>query len=224
MRVRLRRFLAAVLLSVAGFLLSPSAKALQCVPFAREQSGIGLRGDAWTWWTAAAGQYDRGQAPRQGAVVVFKKHGKMSHGHVAVVAHVLTNRRVLVDHANWAPNRGRQRGRVSKLVVVSDVSPKNDWSQVRVWNDASGELGTRIYPTYGFIYPRADVTGQLIAEAEDGDAAPLQTVAGDSLPGGDQPAAAAGDLSATGAIASLTDLLTPPLDSGSYAIAPGLAQ
>lgn len=133
--------------------VSAPAEALQCVPFARELSGITIRGDAWTWWNSAAGQYERGSKPHLGAVVVFKRFAGMRHGHVAVVTKVLNPREVLVDHANWAPHRGRGRGEVSKMVVVTDVSPHNDWTRVRVWNPSTKELGIRIYPTYGFIYP-----------------------------------------------------------------------
>ncbi len=99
------------------------------------------------------GQYERGHAPRIGAVVVFKKFAAMRYGHVAVVARVVNSREVLVDHANWAPHRGRGRGQVSKMVAVTDVSPGNDWTEVRVWNASTRDFGTRTYPTYGFIYP-----------------------------------------------------------------------
>jgi surface antigen len=132
------------------------ANALQCVPYARAASGIDLRGDAWRWWNAAAGVYERGHAPRLGAVMVFRKYGKMRLGHVAVVQHVVNTREVLIDHANWG-NRATGRGRVSKMVSVRDVSPHNDWSQVKVWNIGTEDYGTRAYPTYGFIYPRGNV-------------------------------------------------------------------
>jgi surface antigen len=145
----------AALIFSAVLAIGGQAEALQCVPFAREVSGIGLKGDAWTWWTSAAGLYDRGQAPHPGAVMVFKKHGKMRHGHVAVVTRVVGTRQVLVEHANWAPYRGAGRGKVSTLVAVVDISPRNDWTQVRVWNEDSQDFGLRIYPTYGFIYPNA---------------------------------------------------------------------
>jgi surface antigen len=128
-------------------------KALQCVPFARQASGISLRGDAWTWWAAAAGEYERGQMPRVGAVVVFKKHGAMRYGHVAVVTRMVNSREVLVEHANWASHRGHGRGQIAKMVAVLDISPRNDWTEVRVWNSDSQDFGTRVYPTYGFIYP-----------------------------------------------------------------------
>jgi surface antigen len=154
--LRLRhRILGAAVIAVLLASSNP-AIALQCVPFARQVSGIGLRGDAWTWWSAAAGQYERGQVPRAGAVVVFKKFRSMRHGHVAVVRRVLNSREVLVDHANWAPQRGYGRGQVAKLVAVTDVSPRNDWTEVRVWNMSSQDFGTRTYPTYGFIYSPAE--------------------------------------------------------------------
>ena len=152
---RPRLGIAALVFAGVLAIFSVDAAALQCVPFAREISGISLRGDAWTWWSAAAGQYDRGQAPKIGAVVVFKKHGSMRYGHVAVVTRVLNSREVLVDHANWAPHRGRGRGQIAKLVSVTDISPRNDWTQVRVWNVVTRDYGTRVYPTYGFIYPKS---------------------------------------------------------------------
>jgi hypothetical protein len=150
-------------------LLSPKVQAEQCVTYAREISGLGLKGDAWTWWASAAGQYDRGQKPRAGAVVVFKKHGSMRHGHVAVVSEIINSRKMLVDHANWAPQRGHGRGQVTTRVMVLDVSPHNDWTQVRVWHEASGEMGQRVYPTYGFIYAKA---GRPHAEVKQAVAAP----------------------------------------------------
>jgi len=153
--VQVSRLGIASLVFAAVVAISAQAGALQCVPFAREVSGISIRGDAWTWWSAAVGQYDRGQAPRIGAVVVFKKHGAMRYGHVAVVTRVINNREVLVDHANWAPHRGRGRGQIAKMVAVTDISPRNDWTEVRVWNLATRDYGTRVYPTYGFVYPKS---------------------------------------------------------------------
>jgi len=44
----------------------------ECVPFARQMSGIQLFGDAWTWWSQAFGRYAEGFLPRRGAVLVFK--------------------------------------------------------------------------------------------------------------------------------------------------------
>jgi len=147
----LSRLIAAL---VFGTVITASvpASALQCVPFARDISGISIRGDAWTWWSSAAGSYDRGQTPRVGAVVVFQKTRMMHHGHVAVVTQVVNSREVLVDHANWGSRRTGGRGQIAKGMSVVDISPRNDWSQVRVWNRRSDDYGTRVYPTYGFIY------------------------------------------------------------------------
>jgi surface antigen len=126
--------------------------AMQCVTYARDASGLNLKGDAWRWWDAAAGVYERGTAPREGAVLVFKRQGRMSHGHVSVVRRTLNSREVLVDHANWAPHRSPGRGQIAEAVPVIDVSPRNDWSQVRVFYRPAGELGTRVYLTQGFVY------------------------------------------------------------------------
>ena len=40
---------------------------LQCVPYARQLTGIQIFGDAHTWWGQAAGKYERGRAPKVGA-------------------------------------------------------------------------------------------------------------------------------------------------------------
>lgn len=41
---------------------------LQCVPYAREVSGIQIYGDAHTWWDQAEGKFKRGKRPKVGAV------------------------------------------------------------------------------------------------------------------------------------------------------------
>ena len=126
----------------------------QCVPFARLVSGIQIFGDAHTWWQQAAGRYQTGFTPRAGAVLCFKPTGHMRLGHVAVVSQVLTDRIIQITHANWSIIEG-ERGQVEKNVTVIDVSPAGDWSQVKVWNDPSRNLGATVYPTYGFIYQDA---------------------------------------------------------------------
>lgn len=126
----------------------------QCVPFARLVSGIQIFGDAWTWWRQAAGKYQTGFVPKAGAVLCFKPTGHMRLGHVAVVSQVLTDRVIQITHANWSLIDG-DRGKVEQNVTVVDVSPAGDWSQVKVWNDPSRDLGTTVYPTYGFIYQDA---------------------------------------------------------------------
>lgn len=127
---------------------------LQCVPYAREASGIEIRGNAWTWWSQAEGRYERGDAPKVGAVMSFKKTGKNPFGHVAMVSQIVSDREVLLDHANWSRRGGIERG-----VRAVDVSAAGDWSEVRVWYAPLGDLGTSTYPVNGFIYPDADEDG-----------------------------------------------------------------
>ncbi|MFA5968968.1 MAG: CHAP domain-containing protein [Sphingomonas sp.] len=133
----------------------------ECVPFARAVSGIQLYGDAWTWWDKAQGHYQRGDKPQRGAVVVFERIGRLPLGHVAVVSRVIDQRVIMVTHANWSRING-ERGHVEQDVTLTDVSPSNDWSQVRVWHAGSQGLGTTIYPIDGFIY-EATATGKAAA-------------------------------------------------------------
>ena len=122
-----------------------------CVPYARMRSGIPLRGDAWTWWDAAAGRFERGRAPRSGSVLVLIRTSRLPQGHLAVVSRVVSAREVRVDHANWAS--GTAKGRVARDQPVMDVSPANDWSLVRVWHPRINDWGASNYPSYGFIHP-----------------------------------------------------------------------
>jgi surface antigen len=128
---------------------------LQCVPYARERSGVQIYGDALTWWDQAEGRYKRGHRPKAGAVMAFRPSGAMTLGHVAAVAKVIDSRTVLLDHANWSPIDGR-RGQIERGVKAVDVSPANDWSQVRVWYDPIQALGTTSWPVAGFIYNERD--------------------------------------------------------------------
>ncbi len=131
---------------------------ISCVPYARQITGMAITGNGREWWHNAAGLYARGNEPEVGSVLAFPASGGMRLGHVAVVSRVLSAREVLVDHANWA-GPGIRRGTVMRGVSVIDVSPDNDWTQVRVqvgWT--KGSYG-RVYPTYGFIYNRPDLTG-----------------------------------------------------------------
>jgi len=121
---------------------------LQCVPYARALSGLPIRGDAWTWWQAADGRYLRGPAPRAGSVLVLKRTDRLRRGHLAVVTQVLGPREVLAEHANWL-----NRGMIHRNVPLVDVSPANDWSQVRLWYVPGNHLGGRTYPAHGFIHP-----------------------------------------------------------------------
>jgi surface antigen len=120
----------------------------QCVGYARQISGVEIRGNAHTWWNQADGRYARGKAPREGAVMAFKSHRGMPLGHVAVVSRIVSDREILLNHANWS--RG---GRVEHGVRAVDVSDAGDWSAVKVWYGPIGGIGTRVNPVAGFIYP-----------------------------------------------------------------------
>ncbi len=130
--------------------------ALQCVTFARSDTGIQLSGNANTWWYHAAGVYARGSQPEPGSVLNFRANGRMRMGHVAVVTNVVNSRTIEIDQANWGGP-----GAVSRGVSVVDVSPANDWSAVRVGLGHTGDFGA-VYPTYGFIYNRPD-NGVMVA-------------------------------------------------------------
>ena len=124
-----------------------AAQFWQCAPYAREISGIDIRGNANTWWGQAAGRYDRGHAPKVGAVLAFAASHRMRVGHVAMVSKIVNDHEVLLTHANWS-----RPGKVETDVRAVDVSTTGDWSMVKVWYAPQGDLGTSAYPTNGFIY------------------------------------------------------------------------
>jgi surface antigen len=124
---------------------------LQCVPYARERSGIGIYGDAYTWWDKAAGRFARSNEPSEGSVMVLTNYAGPNRGHVAVVRQVIDTRTIKVDHANWLDD-----GTIYTDDPVRDVSAANDWSEVRVFNLRTGAWGTRTYPVQGFIGPGPD--------------------------------------------------------------------
>jgi hypothetical protein len=96
----------------------------------------------------------------------------MPLGHVAVVTKVLGPRTMLIDHANW-PNAFVRHGAISRDMLVADVSPANDWTEVRVQFGKGGPLGS-VYPANGFIYGWSD-TGERLAHPRiplDGSAGP----------------------------------------------------
>lgn len=121
----------------------PIGRGLQCAQYARLRSGLLLSGNAGSWWYLAAGRYKRERTPEPGAVMVM---GGTRHGHVAVVVEIRSKREILIDHANWM-----NRGEIQMGALVRDVSPKNDWSQVRVWYPPINDLGNKAYPVFGFI-------------------------------------------------------------------------
>jgi surface antigen len=133
------------------------AHGLQCVPYAREHSGINIRGDAYTWWDKAAGLYARGADPVLGAVIVLNGYSK-HRAHVAVVRKIVSPREIRIDHANWNDD-----GSIYVNDPVVDVSADNDWTQVKVWNIRTGTWGVRTYHVQGFIGPGTETGSPLVA-------------------------------------------------------------
>lgn len=128
--------------------LRASGQKVWCVPFARNASGIQIRGNAGTWWHQADDEgYARSRQPDVGAVMAFSSGRQLPMGHIAVVSKVLSEREILVDHANWAPSQ------VSLGMYVRDVSDRNDWTKVRLESQPNA-LGS-VYPVDGFIRKRS---------------------------------------------------------------------
>ena len=119
---------------------------LECVPFARRESGIEIYGDADKWWAQAGQRYRRTDRPVIGGVLVMRGYAGASRGHVAVVRRVTAPREIIVDHANWLNS-----GEISLNVPVRDVSQAGDWSAVQVWHVPGGHWGSRTYAVQGFI-------------------------------------------------------------------------
>jgi surface antigen len=135
------------------------AVALECAPFARALTGVALRGDAADWWDGAQGRYARGNTPVVGGVLVFTRSARLPYGHVAVVSHLLERRKILVTQANWVHHR------VTQDQAIIDVSPGNDWTELRVFWPPSGQMGTGVYTAYGFVSPGRRTTHEEIAQA-----------------------------------------------------------
>lgn len=119
-----------------------------CAPYARERSGIEIYGDAYTWWDQAEGRYPRERRPMHGAVLMLHGYAGPKRAHLAVVTRVVSDREIRVDHANWLAD-----GNIYLNSPVIDVSPDNDWSEVRVWNNRDGHMGVNNYEVKGFIAP-----------------------------------------------------------------------
>jgi len=131
--------------------VSDPSKPLQCVPYAREHSGVIVYGDAYTWWDKTEGQYAHSATPHLRAVMMLTGYAGPNRAHLAVVSALVTPREIRIDHANWFND-----GSVYRDDPVMDVSPDNDWSEVRVWNIRSQSWGTKTYLVRGFIGPGHD--------------------------------------------------------------------
>ena len=131
-------------------LLAGEAHALNCVEYVRRVSGMDVSGDGWQWWENSNGRYEHGHAPKEGAVLVFDRTPTMEHGHVALVTKQLDARLITITHANWSHYHSL-KGHVSSGVMVQDVSDHNDWTEVKVWDEASQSFG-RSNRILGFVY------------------------------------------------------------------------
>jgi hypothetical protein len=147
MRAVVRRLGLALAILVAGTVFAQEAKAQSCVFWVRQLTDIEIRGDAWRWWDNAAGTYERSSRPAVGSVLVFRRASGLRQGHVSTVSRVVDRRTIEVDHSWLADNR------LYRGMRVVDVSPRNDWTRVRVWHPGIDELGTTAYSTFGFVHP-----------------------------------------------------------------------
>ena len=136
----------------------PAYPPQECVPYARQRSGLDIHGDAYTWWNKAAGRYARSNAPSPGAVVILGGYSGSHRAHAAYVSRVVSAREIHVDHANWLND-----GAVFLDDPVVDVSPDNNWSEVRVWNERTASWGARTYSVQGFIGPGAPASSWQVA-------------------------------------------------------------
>lgn len=125
--------------------LRANGQRVWCVPFARNVSGINIRGNAHTWWNKAAGTFDQSGKPEIGAVMSFRSTPSMPLGHIAVVSEIVAPDKILIDHANW------HRDQISQGMAVIDVSDAGDWSAVRLESNPNS-FGS-VYPVNGFILP-----------------------------------------------------------------------
>ncbi|MGH6889951.1 MAG: CHAP domain-containing protein [Rhizomicrobium sp.] len=121
---------------------------LECVPYARVRSGVRLFGDAGTWWARAEGRYRRSRTPVTGSVLVLTGYAGPGRGHLAVVTRLVSAREIRLDHANWLGD-----GAIYLDDPAVDVSPENDWSEVRIWNARAHAWGVRTYLVEGFVGP-----------------------------------------------------------------------
>ncbi len=150
---------------------------LQCVPFARRESGVQIFGNANTWWQQARDRYETTAEPEEGSVMVLRGYATANRGHVAVVREIVSPRLIIVDHSNWLNG-----GEITRDVPIRDVSEAGDWSQVQVWHVPGRHWGGRTYQVQGFILNVLTEAQQQI-DAERA-AAGMQLVSAEAVPVG----------------------------------------
>ena len=79
---------------------------------------------------------------------MLRRTNRLSAGHLATVTEIISDREIVVRHANWLT-----RGQIHLDTPVVYVSPDNDWSAVRVWYTPGHSYGASKYAVRGFIYP-----------------------------------------------------------------------
>jgi len=126
--------------------IEKAAKRLFCVEYARSLSGLNIFGDAKYWWGKAKNLYARASHPLEEAVMVFSGSSRLRRGHLAVVSQIVSPREIRVEQANWM-----NKGEIDHATPILDVSARNDWSKVRVWDMKSNGFGTHVYAISGFI-------------------------------------------------------------------------
>ncbi|MEZ5959830.1 MAG: CHAP domain-containing protein [Hyphomonadaceae bacterium] len=149
---------------------------LQCVPFARRESGVEIYGNANTWWRQAQGRYETTETPSEGAVMVLHGYNTNARGHVAVIKEQVSSRLIIVDHANWLNG-----GEITRDVPIMDVSEAGDWSEVRVWNVTGRHWGGRTYRVQGFIL---NMLTEQARAAQIQETAMLHETGGEAIPVG----------------------------------------
>lgn len=141
------------LLFVALAMLTGSAFAnrwIWCTDYVASELGIGLFGDAKTWWNDSrftSTGYTKSSTPTVGAIIVFNSWTGNPYGHVGIVRSILSSSEILIDHSNWHWDGNPQTG-----VGVKQAS--GSWSQVKVkFNPGDANYGGTAYPVQGFLVP-----------------------------------------------------------------------
>jgi hypothetical protein len=90
--------------------------------------------------------------------MVLDRYAGPRRAHLAYVREIVSPRQIVVDHANWL-----DRGDIHVGDAVEDVSADNDWSEVRVFNLATGAWGGHGYHVRGFIGPATEPAPMRVA-------------------------------------------------------------
>ena len=134
----------------AGGIVKTPSHPLECVGFcSRAHSGIDLRGDAFG--LVAAGR--RPLCPRHRSERRLDPRSDRLCGAAPLPiwpwsGDIISPREIRVDHANWLND-----GAIYLSDPIVDVSPENNWSEVRVYNQRAASWGRQTYLVQGFIGP-----------------------------------------------------------------------